>query len=277
MDKTLKSETVLFFTIPTTVLIIVASLGGLMFGSTYSRETASWYAQAIAQDIANLVIIVPTLLVSAFFVTRGKKSALFVWLGAMLYTAYTFVIYSFGVHFNSLFLVYCWALGLSLYSLIVTTAKLSSGEVKSWFDETRREYLVSSFVLIAGVLFYLMWLKEDLPAMIVHHTPMSLQENGLMTNPVHVLDFSLVLPGFIITSILLLRQHPIGYFFTPILLVFAALMDMTIAWLVVFMNLRGTTGDIALTAVFVIVAAICLMVLVIFLRHMKKPNVSTVS
>ncbi len=273
IDSELRGKTILGFTIPTVLLIIATSLGGLLLEGTYSRETSEWLAQAIAQDFVDLVLIVPTLAVAAFLVMRGKRSAWFVWLGAMLYTFYTFVIYSFSVHFNALFLVYCWALGFSAYALITLPVQVGPATVKSWFGETEHEHITSAFVLVAGVLFYLMWLKEDLPAMISDQTPAGLQATGLMSNPVHVLDLSLILPGFIITSILLLRRQAVGYLFAPVLLVFGVLMDITIAAIVVVMKVRGIGGGGAVAWVFVIFAAIGLAVLIGFLRHLKKKEV----
>ncbi len=271
MDNSLRGKTVFYFTIPTALLVIVTSVGGLFFGNTYSHETLEWLGQAIGQDLVDLVLLVPTLLISALLVGTGKKSAMFVWLGAMMYTAYTFVIYSFGVHFNALFLVYCWTLGLSTYAFVTLVVQIGPGVVKGWFDETRHEHIISIFVLIAGVLFYLMWLKEDLPAMILNRAPASLQGTGLLTNPVHVLDLSLILPGFIITSVLLLKKHAFGYLFAPVLLVFGILMDITIAALVVVMKIRGSGNTVALAALFIAFAIIGIIVLVSFLRHMKKP------
>lgn len=271
MYKELRVNTVLYFTIPTVLLIAVTSLGGLLYETTYSRETALWIAQAAGQDIVDIALIVPTLLIAAFFTRKGSRSGFFVWLGAMLYTSYTFVIYSFGVHFNSLFLVYCWTLGLSAYAFITLTVQVTPATVKGWFDESRHEYLMSILVLGAGVLFYLMWLKADLPAMINNQVPAGLRGTGLPTNPVHVLDYSLFLPGFIVTSIMLFKKHALGYLFAPVLMTFGVLMDITIAAIVIVMKIKGTEDNVSVSVLFVVLAAIGIAVLVSFLRHMKKP------
>lgn len=273
MDYSLRGKTVWYFTVPTALLIIVTGVAGAFFADTYAQETPLWVAQAAGQDIINIALIVPTLLISAFFTGRGKRSAFFVWLGTMLYTTYTFVIYSFGLHFNSFFLIYCWTLGLSAYAFMTLTAQVKPGEVKSWFDEARNEHLMSMLVLAAGVLFYLMWLKDDLPAMISNEAPASLQGTGLPTNPVHVLDYSLILPGFIITSIFLLKKRAFGYFFAPVLLTFGILMDITIAAIIIAMRIRGTADSTSAFVLFLVLAAVGIAVLVFFLRHMKKPAV----
>lgn len=271
MEYNLHGKTVWYFTIPTVVLVIVTSLAGLLYAGTYSRETALWVAQAAGQDIVNIALIVPAILISAYFTGKGRRSGFFVWLGAMLYTTYTFVIYSFGLHFNSYFLIYCWTLGVSAYAFVTLIVQVTAGTVKGWFDEARHEHIISILVLAAGVVFYLMWLKDDLPAMISNQAPVSLQETGLPTNPVHVLDYSLILPGFIVTSILLLKKNGFGYLFAPVLLTFGILMYLTIAAIIIAMRVRGTNDNLTAFVLFVIFAAISIAVLVSFLKHMKKP------
>lgn len=271
MNGKLRGKEILYFTLATVILMAITSLGGLFYHNTYSRETALWIAQAAGQDIVNLALIVPVLLVTAIVARRGSRWGLFVWLGTMLYTSYTFVIYSFGLHFNSLFLVYCWTLGVSAYSFITLTVQITPGSVKEWFDDSRHEYFMSLFVLAAGVLFYLMWLKDDLPAMISNQAPASLRGTGLPTNPVHVLDYSLVLPGFIITSVLLLKKKALGYLFAPVFMTFAVLMNITIAVIAVVMKMGGSNDNVSVSILFTIFAAIGVAVLVIFLGHMKKP------
>jgi hypothetical protein len=270
MSGEFRGKAILYFTIATVILTAVTSLGGLLYHNTYSRETALWIAQAASQDIVNLALIVPVLLVSAIVARRGIRWGLFVWLGAMLYTAYTFVIYSFGLHFNSLFLVYCWTLGVSAYSFITLTVQITPGVVKGWFDESRHEYFMSLLVLAAGVLFYLMWLKDDLPAMISNQMPAGLRGTGLPTNPVHVLDYSFILPGFIITSVLLLKKKALGYLFAPVLMTFGVLMNLTIAVIAVVMKMTGYDDNVAISMLFAAFALLGIAVLVSFLRHMKK-------
>lgn len=271
MEYDLRGKTIWYFTVPTVLLIIITCTAGLFFAGTYTRETPLWIAQAAGQDIINIALIAPTLLISAYLTSKGNRSGFFVWLGAMMYTTYTFVIYSFGLHFNSFFLIYCWALGLSAYAFITVIVQVKPQSVKGWFDEARHEHLMSVLVLAAGVLFYLMWLKDDLPAMISNQAPANLRETGLPTNPVHVLDYSLVLPGFIITSILLLKKNAFGYLFAPVLMTFCVLMNVTIAILIIVMRARGANDNLTVSTLFWVFAAIGTAVMVGFLRHMKKP------
>ncbi len=273
MNSKIRGKTILYFTMAAVMLIAVTSLVGLLCESTYSRETAFWIAQAAGQDLVDIALIIPVLIVSALLIRKGIRWALFVWLGAMLYTAYTFVIYSFGLHFNSLFLVYCWTLGVSAYAFVTLTVQMSPAETAGWFDRSRHEYLMSFFVLAAGLLFYLMWLKDDLPAMVNNSVPAGLVGTGLPTNPVHVLDYSLVLPAFIITSVLLFKKRAFGYYFTPILMTFGILMDITIAVLIIVMRMKGAEDNIGASGLFVVLALAGIAILAGFLARMKKPEI----
>ena len=102
-----RSELGVLFAFPVALLMAVASLGGLLWPGTYARETASWTAQAVGQDWADLLIAVPWLLVAGVLARAGSRRALLVLGGGYLYTIYEFAIYAFAVRFNALFLVYC--------------------------------------------------------------------------------------------------------------------------------------------------------------------------
>jgi hypothetical protein len=267
MENVLRGNRTLFFTISLALLVIVTSLGGLFLGNLYSREIAPWVAQCFGQDIIDLLIIVPTLLISASSMRKGIRPALFVWLGTTAYLIYTFIIYCFAVHFNSFFLVYCAVLGLSVYATITTVAAMNFAELQVWFDEKRSVRLASGFLFMLAVVFALLWLREIIPAMIHHEIPQGTKEAGLLTNPVHVLDLSIVLPGFVIASILLRRRHRVGYLLAPVLLVFAALMSATIGGLMIVMVLKGITASFGLISVF---ALLTLAAILIFAGLVKR-------
>jgi len=253
------------FTLLLTPLMIFVSVVGLSSGTLYSRETASWLAQCVGQDLIDLVVVTPTLLISAFYVRRKSMPALFIWLGTTLYVSYMFVIYGFGVHFNRLFLVYSAVLGLSVYATIATIAALDLPAVKSWFDEKRSARTPSVLLLILALLFAAMWLKEVVPALIQNHVPQSILDVGLPTNPVQVLDLSILLPGFVVAAILLLRKQPWGYLFGSAFLVLATLMNVTIGALVLVMKLKGVAEGYAVAVVFAVLALVTWSVFVLFM------------
>lgn len=66
--------------------IAVSNLGGVFLPETYARETASWAAQGIGQDVVNIVLVVPGLLLSAFLTQRGGRVFGSILAGTLVYS-----------------------------------------------------------------------------------------------------------------------------------------------------------------------------------------------
>lgn len=120
--------------------------------------------------------------------------------------------------------------------------------------------------MVLAVLFYISWLSDILPAIVDHTTPKSIREAGLVTNPIHVLDLSIILPGIFMTGVCLFKGKPIGILFTPILLTFFILMDLTIALLTIVMINQHVESNYTM-----VIVMICLAVFssFLFLQHLK--------
>ncbi|HET7690835.1 MAG TPA: hypothetical protein VFK41_10670 [Nocardioidaceae bacterium] len=222
-------------------LVLSASLAGLLDPDVYDQETTNWATQAKGQDVGNL-LAVAVLLSSGYGFSRGSHRAALVWLGSLLYLIYAYVIYSMAVHFNGLFLVYVAVLGLSSYAVMWSVGSLRSahqgqpplphGKLAGWTS------------LAIGVLFGLMWLGELVPATLSGDTPQSVVDAGLWVNPVHVIDLSVLLPGFVIAGYLTLKDTAVGRFFVGPLLVFSVLMGASIVATMVLMTLEGFENTI---------------------------------
>lgn len=209
------------------VLVAITSLFGIFVKTTYSRETSAWAIQAIGQDCANLVVVI-VLLISTFFVLNNSLKAFLVWLGIYLYLLYAFMIYTFSVHFQFLFLAYVLILGLSFYTLIGGLLSVDLDMISPSLMGNTRAGAVSTFLFGIGVLFSLLWLSEIIPNLVAGTIPRSLVDTQLWVNPVHVLDLALLLPGMIITSFLLWKGKILGYVMAVPMLVFAATMGLGI-------------------------------------------------
>jgi len=247
---------------PIALLVAIASIGGIAVRATYARETASWTAQGIGQDWVNLFVAVPALVGAAIATLRGRRAAALVLGGALAYTAYSYVIYAFAVHFNWLFLVYCGALGLSVFALIDVVAHADPGAPARAPIRTTAGVLFA----IAGV-FGLLWLAQIVPALVRGGDPPDLADVGLVTNPVHVLDLSLVLPALVVAGVALLRRRHLGYVLAPIALGFGVLMALAIGGMVLVLYLRGLAVDVTPSIAMLVITAASAATLVVFLRR----------
>lgn len=259
---------------PLAVLMTVASLGGLLIPSLYVRESANWAAQAIGQDWMDLLLAVPWLAVTGVLALRGSPRGLLLLAGGLLYAVYTFVIYALGMHFNAMFLVYCAALGVSFFAL--------GGVALSVLDEestTRHPAKVPArtagyFLVAIGVLFGVAWLSEIVPAIFWNTVPATIAEAGTPTNPVYVIDLSVILPLHLATGIALLRGRPIGSLLAPVVLAFGVLMALSIAGMMVVMRIRGVEASLGVAAGMTVIALMSGAVLLLLLRGASQANLA---
>ena len=74
--------------------------------------------------LAVLVIAVPLLVLAMMLAARGSRRALYVWAGALAYIAYNAVLFCFGSHFSSFFLLLTTMLALSFWALVTLLTSL---------------------------------------------------------------------------------------------------------------------------------------------------------
>lgn len=263
------SKRSLWLTLAIAVLVLIASIAGLAFKSTYTRETTPYAIQAMGQDIANLVSVA-VLLIAAYFVSKGSVKAFLVWMGALLTLLYAYVIYSFAAHFNSLFLVYVAILGLSFYTFFSSMLDLQPERLQPHFVAITKARVVSAYLLLVAVLFALLWLSQDIPAMVAGKAPQSVTESGLLTNPVHVLDLGLYLPAMSITALLLWRRVFPGYFLAIPLLVFSILTGIGILAIDVVTGMRGTSTSLGVDLFIAAIIVVSLVLSVLYVREVKE-------
>lgn len=239
-----------WMTLLMTLMVAVAAIVGISHSEIYKGASNNWVTQTIVQDYFNLIVLVPVLILSGLLLPKSIYSIKVMWLGAMFYAFYTFIIYAFSVRFNMLFPIYCLVLGLCFYSLVVffTNNNLKSDEApyfKPWLQKA-----TAVFLMLFGVLFYAIWLLEVGTA-IAHNTiPNSLKEADLYTNPVHVLDLSIVLPALAILGSQFFRRTAKSDYLAPAALVFSALMSLTIAAIMFGFFLKGLDDSYVLALVF---------------------------
>jgi hypothetical protein len=259
-----RQKYIIALSVPLAILIIIVSLVGIYTPDFYAKETQNWQVQSIGQDIINLVFITPVLLVSSLLAARNWKPGRHLWGGALLYLIYTFTIYCFDVHFNKLFVLYCLILGFAFYAFLYFTFQRLREPTLYTTSLVRK--IVGIYFISISVLFYFVWLSETMPAVIANSVPKTLEQAGLPTNPVHVIDLAIILPGIFMTGIFLLKNKKLGHILTPTMLMFFILMDVTIASLSAMMQQGGLEGRFLLTIIMSILALFSLALLIWYLR-----------
>ncbi|MHA1724603.1 MAG: hypothetical protein ACTSXH_07145 [Promethearchaeota archaeon] len=94
-------------------------------------------------------------------------------------------------------------------------------------------------------------------------------KNGVNTNPVHVIDISILLPLLLLTAILLLKNKELGYLLTPILLVFFIMMVLAILRMILVMSPKEISTEIGLAIIFIAVIVISTLITAIIFKKIK--------
>ena len=265
-----KDRNFLYFTVPVVILMAICSAIGIWQQNLYFRETTDWLAQCVGQDISNLFFVAPILLLSALYAARGNRMAKIIWIGAMITNIYSYVIYCFAVHFNYLFLVYCIILGLSNFSVIYFFVNYLKEDFKSWFTEKVPTKTIGIFLIFISIMFAFLWLSGDLPAVLKNNVPENIIETGLITNTVHVLDYTFYLPLIFIAGFMLIKKKNLGYLLAPMIIVFAIITNVNIISLMVVAKYKNVPSDTGLIIGFGIFTVIYCLFLWSMLRKLKK-------
>jgi hypothetical protein len=251
--------------VPLAGLVALVSAAGLLVPGLY-RGPEGWIVQARAQDLVDLIVVLPVLLASAWFAARGSRRAWLIWLGTLSYLVYAFAIYAFAVPQNRLFLGYVWAFGLSLWSLVGGAALTDWAGLAAGFSGRAPVRVVAGFLLLLAGLFYLLWLAEELPAALSGQVPASVAELELLTNPVHVLDLAVMLPAMAMAGYLLARRRPLGYGAAALVLTNVLFQNIAIALLMAYSMYAGAPGAPGPIWLFVSLALVSLALLWRYLR-----------
>ena len=108
----------LWLSLAAAALAVVGNVVALSVDRIYENLTSVFLPQALAQDIVDLALVAPLIVVTAVLALRGSLRAWLVWLGALTFTVYNYVIYVVAIDFGPLFLLWVAVLGAALFCLV---------------------------------------------------------------------------------------------------------------------------------------------------------------
>lgn len=264
----------LWLSIVAALLAVTGSLIALAVNRIYAPLTPVFLPQALAQDIANLFIVVPLWLVCVMLALRGSLRAYLLWLGVLIFTAYNYVIYTFSIPFGPLFLLWVAVLGMCVYAVIGGIGVIDHRAIAARFASPRAVKVVAWVLIVTAILFGLLWLSEDVPALLAGSTPQSVTDMALPTNPVHILDLAFFLPAVIITGVLLLKRKPIAYTLAPAFIVFLILTGVPILLTPVVQVVRSQAAAWSVVVPIGTLTVVLLGVLTWLLSTIRSPQMA---
>lgn len=251
MEKDWKTDLSYKLSIALAALTIIISLMDLLYPPIFFNETPSTKAQVIGQDIVNLLLGVPALLLAMDRSRKGSQKARTIWLGLLAYLAYTFLSYAAIFKLNLGFFPYTAAFGLSLYATLLNIAGMDMNRLEVETTPNVRKWTPYSMAVIL-LLIAILWTPDVAAYYTAGTLPATLTVDGAHTLIIVFQDYSIVLPLALITAWLTRRGEKLGYILAPAVLIKALSIALAVLGMIVAMQLYGTPADPGQAAVFLI-------------------------
>lgn len=224
--------------------------------------------------LAVLVIAVPLLVLAMGLAARGSRRAVYVWAGALAYIAYNAVLFCFGSHFSSFFLLLTTMLALSFWALLTLLTSLDPERLRAASSGVPAR-LVAVYALVLVAAFAMLWLRDIVPGILHNVAPASYEGTGLIVSPIHVLDFAFTFPVTIVGALWLLRRRAWGYVLTGLVMVMMTVETAGIALDQTFGHRHDPSQPLAGVPIMIVLTAIGLGFCVLFLRGVQRGAVTS--
>ena len=236
------------------VLMSAASVAGLL-NPDMLYPTVETKQNFLPNDLVNLLIGLPILLGSLWFVWRGNLLALLLWPGSLFYNFYNYLIYTFGLPLSWMTGVYLSLALLSAFCAFDLLRRIDQKTIQVRLNHVAPVKTAGWVMIGFGVLFIFRAISV-VTAPVTSGTALPIDEIGLA-----VADITLSIL-WIASGGLLLRRKPWG-FVSSLGLLFAA--SMLFVGLIVFLFVQPLLTEVPLSLVdIVVVAAMSLVCFVPF-------------
>ena len=242
------------------LLMAILSIAGLLFQEAV-YPTEELRQSFVANDVVNLLIGLPILLVSMALARRGKLIGLLFWPGALFFVVYNAIAYVFALPAGWPFLLYLLLLALAVYTLIGLVASIDADAVQARLAGKVPERLAGGVLMGLGVLFLL----RGIGVIAAATEPLPRTELAVL-----VADF-LTIPAWILGGALLWRRQALGYV-AGVGLLFQA--SMLFVGLIIFLLLQPILTDapfaVADVAVVFVMGLVCFVPFGLFTRGLVR-------
>ncbi|MEW6030631.1 MAG: hypothetical protein ACOYZ8_11700 [Chloroflexota bacterium] len=195
----MKTKTPLFVA----ALMTLLSLAGLFFQSTF-YPTQDLQRAFVSNDVVNLLIGLPALLLSPSLARRGKLIGVLLLPGALLYVAYNYIAYSIATWTSVQSIFYIALVGLSAWSAFQSFAHIDKHGIQQKLHGRVPSRFAGGVLTVFGLLFFLRGLAQVYAAIS--------NSDSLVTPEMSVVYADLLItPLWILGGLSLWRRQAFGY------------------------------------------------------------------
>ncbi len=245
------------------VMVAVASIVGLINPDIYRPFMPEMLLIGLpVQDAVSLLVAFG--LVAAMVLTRrGSLRALVIWAGLLVYSAYYYAFYCFDPAYTVVYPLYLAIMGLAVYTLAGLLASVDTARFAAQVDE-RMPVRWIAVILGMALIFVPIW-GSRIAAGIAAQQPDD-------AHLVFTLDLAFMIPAMAFAALQVWRRRPVGYLFSGVLLVKAALSGILLTGGSLLQITRGVAVPWEELGMYLFLAAAGLGGLLVYLRHLHEPQ-----
>ena len=183
--------------------MLISAISSLIFKSAI-YPTDELIRSFLANDIVNILIGIPVMIIPIRLVKSNKLIGLLVWLGALLFALYNYLIYLLSLPFSFAYILYLLIILLSGIVLYQLLKNMDSKVIKSSISKAISNRWISGLLIMFGLMF-LSRAAMQIGNHLLGQAHLPITEIALNSADI---VFSLV---WISCGIALLRRKPLGY------------------------------------------------------------------
>ncbi|MEJ2240953.1 MAG: hypothetical protein P8Y18_02255 [Candidatus Bathyarchaeota archaeon] len=184
-------------------LFAFTSVSGILLGSKI-YPTEELFNNFISNDVINLLIGLPIILISIALTSRGKLVGLLFLPGSLLFVVYNYLIYILALPLNWAILFYLILIISSVYTIIKLFTFINGEKIQKCLTGVVHERISGAILVALGLLFMFQAAGAMIEPLINHIQITSIDL------AVHISDFA-ISPLLVIGGIQLWRQKAFGY------------------------------------------------------------------
>lgn len=238
----------------------------------YRYDPAAFALEGVVWDVINLFIGLPLFALAIYLSQRNSLRGRLLLAGLLFYFFYGYLMFTVGVAFNQLFLVYIAIFALSGVSFFLNLYNIDVERLPAQVSDKFPRRLFIGFVFTLSAILTFLWIGRIVPIMLTGQ--FSPEAAGMTTLVSQGIDLGLVVPLALSAGILLKQRSPWGYLLAGITLTYGLMMFISIpAWIVVPLIREGKI-NLFEASPFLVLSLIGIVLTGLFYRNVQETSIS---
>lgn len=245
-------------------LMIIQSIIGLFVSGTYEKDGTMGRAIWQGNDVVNLFLFVPLLLIAIVLAKRDTDKGRIFWLGIQALVTYDYLYYPLAVAYDKYFLLYLTIFGISFFSIIFGITRIDFSKYTQYLPEKRSSVVVSVLMLFFAAILSLMWIGLSVMNIFTGEVKMTGQ------SMISTFDLILITPPVILSVIWLLKGQARGYVILTMMSILCGLYCFILMAYTPFALKADLSDAWTMLPLWVLLCALCIPAMFILLLNKRK-------